>query len=331
VAKERPPIPSLPLLPVSDFAPARPARPFHPFELGASLYVPATRPDLLALGSGEKLPHLRSLIYCTEDSIHAADLPDALARLGETLPHLGEGQSGECGPLRFVRPRDPRTLEALLALPGAEHLHGFVLPKLTARNALDYLRLLGPQSPFSVMATVETREVFGSSDLENLRELLLGSGVPVAAVRFGGNDLLSLLGLRRVPGLSAYETPLCTWIDRVVGAFVPWGIAVSAPVYEWIDDLATLERETRADVQRGLSGKTAIHPAQIEVIERAYRVSAHDLEQARAILHSQAPAVFRLGGGMCEPATHTRWAQAILRRADVYGALPGAWAEASGA
>ena len=288
--------------------------------------MPATRPDLLTLGLGEKLPNLRSLIYCTEDSIHAADLPGALARLAETLPHLPEG-----GPLRFVRPRDPRTLEALLALPGIQHLHGFVLPKLTARNALDYLRLLGPHSPFSVMATVETREVFGSGDLENLRELLLGSGVAVAAVRFGGNDLLSLLGLRRVPGLSAYDTPLATWIDRVVGAFVPWGIAVSAPVYEWIDDLATLERETRQDVQRGLSGKTAIHPAQIEVIERAYRVSAHDLEQARAVLHSHAPAVFRLGGGMCEPATHTRWAQAVLRRAEVYGQETSAWAEASGA
>jgi citrate lyase beta subunit len=40
-----------------------------PYALGASLYMPATRPDLLAVVRGEKLPHLRSLVICLEDAV----------------------------------------------------------------------------------------------------------------------------------------------------------------------------------------------------------------------------------------------------------------------
>ena len=290
-------------------------RPFDPLHLGASLYVPATHPDLLSIGSGHRHPSLRSMIACTEDAIHARDLPRALEHLAATLPRW----DAHGGPLRFLRVRGPATLEAVLPLPGVETLSGFVLPKVTARNVRDYLDLLGPASPHALMLTVETREVFGSSDLERLRDLVLEGGHNVPVIRFGGNDLLSALGLRRTPGLTAYDTPLGTWIDRVVGAFVPWGFTVTAPVYEWMDDPATLARETWMDVSRGLMGKTAIHPAQIPVIEAAYRVEPSALEQARAILAEDAPAVFKLDGGMCEPATHARWAANTVRRAEVYG------------
>jgi len=306
---------------------------FDPLHLGASLYVPATHPDLYTVGTGERYPALRSMIACTEDAIQAHDLPRALSRLAGVLPAWDAGR----GPLRFLRVRDPATLEAVLALEGTAALTGFVLPKVTAEGVRDYLDLLGPRSTHALMLTVETREVFGSADLERLRDLVLEGEFNVPVIRFGGNDLLSSLGLRRTPGLTAYDTPLGTWIDRVVGAFVPWGFTVTAPVYEWMDDPATLARETAQDVNRGLMGKTAIHPAQVPVIEAAYRVDPGALEQARAILAENAPAVFRLGGGMCEPATHTRWALNTVRRAEVYGvqaASPlmaeGRWQKANG-
>ncbi|WP_084047795.1 HpcH/HpaI aldolase/citrate lyase family protein [Deinococcus hopiensis] len=288
---------------------------FDPLRLGASLYVPATHPDLREIGTGKRYPALRSVIACTEDAIHPRDLPLALERLAEVLPSwnlLG-------GPLRFLRVRNPAILEAVLGLEQLAGLTGFVIPKATAANARDYLGLLGAASPHVAMLTVETREVFGSADLERLRDLVLEGGYNVPVIRFGGNDLLSALGLRRTPGLTAYDTPLGTWIDRVVGAFVPWGFTVTAPVYEWMDDPTTLALEAGMDVSRGLMGKTAIHPAQIGVIEAAYCVEPGALEQARAILAEDAPAVFKLDGGMCEPATHMRWALNTVRRAEVYG------------
>ena len=54
-------------------------------QLGACLYVPATHPQLVAIARGDKLPGVRSLIYCTEDSVAARDLPQALANLAAAL------------------------------------------------------------------------------------------------------------------------------------------------------------------------------------------------------------------------------------------------------
>ncbi|MGB2681405.1 MAG: HpcH/HpaI aldolase/citrate lyase family protein, partial [Candidatus Competibacter sp.] len=73
--------------------------------LGASLYIPATRTDLAAIANGVKSPGLRSVIFCTEDSVSGRDLERALDNLAALLPTL------EPGPLlRFIRPRNPMVL-----------------------------------------------------------------------------------------------------------------------------------------------------------------------------------------------------------------------------
>lgn len=79
-----------------------------------------------------------------------------------------------------------------------------------------------------------------------------------------------------------------------------------------------MTRELALDIAHGLVGKTAIHPNQVAVIEQALRVSADEHADALRILNS-TQAVFKSQGAMCEPATHRRWASAILARARVYG------------
>ncbi len=302
--------------------PSLPAsRVLDPLRLGASLYTPATRSDLAALGNGTKehggvrdvSPH--SLIYCLEDSVLPEDVPLALERLAEALPQLRP----DSGPLRFVRVRDPRTLERVLGMDGWRALHGFVLPKSTRRNLRDYTSLLPPDA--LVMPTLETREVFSQRQMESLREFLIDSGLGqrVLTLRIGGNDLLQLLSLRRVPGQTIHEGPLAHMVQMLAGTFLPWGFSLSSPVYEVFSDLPTLRRELKQDLERGLTGKTVIHPCQIEVVGQAYRVEAQHLEQARAILEPGAGAVFALGGAMCEPTTHRGWAERVLRRAQLYG------------
>ena len=58
---------------------------------------------------------------------------------------------------------------------------------------------------------------------------------------------------------------------------------------------------------------------QIPVIEEMYQVDAQDLEEARHIVREDAPAVFKMGGRMCEPTTHSRWAQRMIAQAEIYG------------
>lgn len=282
-------------------------------QLGASLYVPATRSDLVEIGNGISLPEARSVIFCTEDAVREEDVPRALSNIAFALPQFGPG------PLRFVRVRSPEVLARVLSMPGNYALCGFVLPKVTASNIGAYLDLLGDRSPFELMVTVETREAFSDREMERLRDLLLERAARVASIRVGGNDLLGLLGMRRTRGVTAYETPLGPLIDRLVGLFKPFGFNVAAPVYDFTDDAETLAREARLDLLHGCFGKTAIHPRQIEVIEEGYRVSLPEVEMAEAILRPDAPAVFRIGDAMCEPSTHRNWALGILERARVYG------------
>jgi len=289
-------------------------------ELGASLYLPATRPDLLLVAKGEKLAGVRSVIFCTEDAVNARDLAFALENLRAPIAAL----SYAANQMRFVRVRNPAVLRQVLALPGADRLDGFVLPKITREVLPEYLRLLRGRGHL-LMPTLETKEVFDEREMIALRRALDRDGVRerVLSLRIGGNDLLSLLGMRRPRGRTLYQTSLGPVIARLVTTFKPSGFNLSAPVFEYLDDVATLEREVDEDLAHGLVGKTAIHPDQVPLIHACYRVHASDLEMADRILREDAPAVFRMHDAMCEPATHRNWAQRLRKSASCFGLREG--------
>lgn len=288
-------------------------------DLGASLYVPATHPELTAIAAGERLPQVRSVIFCTEDAVRENALAQAMLNLANALTCLKHKE----GRYRFVRVRNPEILRQVLMLPGAAALDGFVLPKITATNLDLYLRQIDPAG-HCVMPTLETRDCFCEA---SMRELLALMDQParralILSLRIGGNDLLSLLRLRRPRGRTLYETPVGLVIARLATTFIPYGFSLSAPVFEHLDDPQTLAREIEEDLNHGLVGKTAIHPDQVPQIEQHYRVCPGDMEAARRILAEDAPAVFKLHQSMCEPATHRRWAQSVLRAANCYGSHP---------
>jgi len=96
-------------------------------ELGASLYLPATRPDLLEVVRGEKLSDVRSVIFCTEDAVNLADVEFAIDNLRAPVRAL----TCASHQMRFIRVRNPQVMRQVLDLPGIERLDGFVLPKVT--------------------------------------------------------------------------------------------------------------------------------------------------------------------------------------------------------
>lgn len=289
-------------------------------QLGASLYVPCVRDDLLAVASGEKLPFLRSLILCLEDAVRAEQLPQAMANLARVLPQLHAVPT-----LRFVRVRNPWVLEQVLAMEGAYKLDGYVIPKVTRRNLGDYMGLVGLGGPQQLMLTLETAETFDPREMYKLRDLILESGYQrkILSLRIGGNDLLGVLGLKRQKGVSIYHTPVGQVISTLVGIFKPSGFNLSGAVYDYMYDHVTLKAETHMDLQFGLFGKTAIHPSQIAAIEGCYMVDEDELQMAKALLDAHAPAVWKQGEAMLEPATQQGWAKAILSRAEHYGVRSG--------
>lgn len=286
-------------------------------ELGATLYVPATRTDLFDIVTGRRHPGLRSAVLCLEDSIRPADVPRALTNLSVLLRRLSEE---EARPPVFIRPRDDRMLAHILGFVGIEAIQGFVIPKATADSLPFYLRALASDAHL-LMPTLETREAFDQAELARMREQLLAIKERILCIRIGGNDLLHTIGARRSSVRTAYEGPLGGTIAGLVTAFAPFGFSLSAPVFEHFDSPDLLREEVEHDIEHGLLTKTAIHPAQIEVIQSAYQVRATELAEAREILSGDR-GVFALNGSMCEPATHGRWAEAIVKRAAIYGVRP---------
>jgi len=287
-----------------------------PWSLGAPLYMPGNRRDLIDIANGEKYSALRTMIFCTEDAIAQADVDSCVRHLGLCLQGFRRAPER----FRFIRARNPEVLARLLDLPNIGLIDGFVLPKFTLTNFNAYFDQL-QHTPFLVMPTLETQDVFDSSAMLALRDALLQKAVRsrILMLRIGGNDLMNLLGIRRPRALTVYDTPLNAVIAQLVTIFKPYGFALSAPVFEYLDDSATLLQEIQRDLAYGLIGKAAIHPKQIATIESAYAVSREDYEMALGLTDKAAPAVFKMHNAMCEVATHLQWSESILERHRYYG------------
>lgn len=293
-----------------------------PWHLGATLYMPATRNDIAGAILDGKIPGLRSLVICLEDAVSETDMPDALANLAQLLHTLNAAkQAGGNSdwPLVFIRPRHPEMGKWLTEHFDLSAVDGFVLPKFTLSALPLWWEIMG-NTHLCMMPTLETEEVFDVVQMRELAIALLAHPCHgrIIALRIGGNDLMNVVSLRRPRDLTLYDSPMGYVIKMLVSVFAPRDFALTAPVCEHIDDHDVMARELALDMAHGLVGKTAIHPRQIAVIERALMVTQGEHSDALRILNS-TQAVFKSQGSMCEPATHRRWAVGILERAQVYG------------
>ncbi|MCQ9471307.1 HpcH/HpaI aldolase/citrate lyase family protein [Pseudomonas alliivorans] len=296
---------------------------FSPYALGATLYMPATRDDILDVVFAEKLPELRSLVVCLEDAVALIDIETALVNLRQVLTRIQDrGGRPASGPLLFVRPRDAAMARILNDWPLMVHVDGFVVPKLSLKTLSSWEQAV-TNPALALMPTLETPEVFNPTAMVELGQALKANlDERIIALRIGGNDLMGCLGLRRNPAMTLYGTPMGYVIPMLAGVMGSQGFALTAPVFEQLATPDILQQELTLDIANGLVGKTAIHPSQVNIIQNALRVSLEDMNSARMILNSVAPAVFKYNDAMCEPATHYKWATHIMERAKWHGVLP---------
>lgn len=311
----------------------------HPYQLGASLYMPATRQDIWQVITRDKLPTINSIIICLEDAVSHNDVELALERLKALLhtwathidsindpakqTDLLSKQQAEhpTRPLVFVRPRNPVMLQQLADYAHIDLIDGFVMPKVDMCSLSNWrMACQNLSANHLLMPTLETAALFNP---HHNQELAIGFKEaftqPVFALRIGGNDLFATLRLRRPKNSIVYDTPIGTLAYQLLGCFVPHGFYLTAPVFEYLDQPTLFMQELTNDVSLGLVGKTVIHPSQIALVQQAYRVPSSILDEAQAILHTEAKAVFKYNNTMLEPATHRAWATEIVNRAEVFG------------
>jgi citrate lyase beta subunit len=214
--------------------------------LGATLYSPASRPELASDIAACAAAGVVSLVVCLEDAI--ADVEVAAAEQNVLAQLRAYARTGATGPLVFVRVRAPEQIRMIVTGLGedARILTGFVLPKFTDDNGTAYLEAIVEASArigrrLLVMPVLESREIiYAESRLGSLfgvRQLLDKYRDHVLAVRIGATDLSAVYGLRRSRDLTVYDVRmLADVIADVVNVFARadgTGYAVTGPVWEY--------------------------------------------------------------------------------------------------
>jgi citrate lyase beta subunit len=282
--------------------------------LAPMLYVPADRPDLVAVLEGQRELGVCSIAVCLEDAVRPDNRKKAARQLRRALTRA----NGMPRPV-FIRPADADALEWMLDHLPMERIAGFILPKATVPAI--HLWTEKCFGLHTILPILETREALDPVGRRELAQACAAHPPVIPGARIGANDLFSLLGgLRRPAGRTIYETPVGRVIDGLLEVFSAQGVKLCAPVCDRFGDLSTLEREVEEDIHRGLFAKTAIHPTQVQAIWKAYQPLPAEIGEARLILDPDAPAVFGSDGGMLEPACHGEWARRLLHRAELHRA-----------
>jgi citrate lyase beta subunit len=324
------------------------------FAVGALLYTPATNRRVAEIVRRPPWPGLTALGLCLEDSVGEAERRAARKNLMRQVRRIARlAERGELPPekipLIFVRVKDYAMLQELqpFFLETAPLLAGVILPKVTLARLQTYLPLVAEinrqtAAPFYVMPILEDAEIAAAAErlflLRGLRDLLDQYYPYVLNIRIGATDCCGLYGLRR-----AADTPsgrlnlLSSYIADITRIFALYDrYTISAPVWEYFPqeadrsaadspELSGLLAECHLDLQNGLVGKTAIHPAQLLPIQAMHAVAWETYTDAAEITEAAEAArgVFASAGRnkMNEPKPHELWARRALKQAAIYGVL----------
>ena len=243
----------------------------------------------------------------------------------------------------------------------ASVLTGFNFPKFNSRNALQVLQtLVKVNNRLGVvlygMPILEGQEVafreLRNQELLLLRNILEPYKRLILNIRVGGTDMSSLFGVRRGINSTVYDImPVRDALSDVLNFFNRYNdYCVSAAVWEYfrayknddIDDVIKrnfhnallkgqdiinpaidgLLKEVLIDRANGFVGKTIIHPTHARFVNAMFTVVEEEYNDAIQILNTSGGVIKSEGGGkMNEIGPHHRWAEKIVKRADVYGVV----------
>ncbi|MER5755101.1 HpcH/HpaI aldolase/citrate lyase family protein [Streptomyces sp. NPDC002088] len=215
--------------------------------LGATLYCPATRPQLADDIVKQAGRGVVSMVLCLEDSIDDADVEHGEENLVRQFADL-DARTGTDLPLLFIRVRTPEQIPDLVRRlgPAARRLSGFVMPKFTEERGIPFLEAL------STAETASGRRLFAMPVLESPELLYRESRVEtlegiaravdkyrdrVLALRLGVTDFCSSYGLRRAPDMTAYDVQIVASVIadvvNMLGRADGTGFTVTGPVWEY--------------------------------------------------------------------------------------------------
>ena len=248
-----------------------------------------------------------AIIFDLEDSV----APSRKAAARDILKGLPERSNGPQWWVR-INPLGSEFHKDDLTLIGSAYVHGIVLPK--AESGADITQLVHRTGsiPIHAIVTETAASLFG---LLSYRQ----PASPLAAMSWGAEDLSAALGASSKYDESGdlsftYRLARSLCLAGAVAA----GVQPVDGVFADFRDEDGLAREAAAARREGFTGKLAIHPAQVAVINAAFTPSADDIAHAQEIVaafDAQPDAgVLSVGGKMVD-RPHLTQAKRVLERA----------------
>ena len=268
------------------------------------LFVPADSEKKIAKAIASDAD---AIIFDLEDSVAPAQ--KAAAR--DLLKRLPK-RSG--GPQWWVRINPLRSDDHRkdLDILGIADIHGIVLPKAESGADVTELAHRTGSIPIHAIVTETAASLFG---LLSYRE----PGSPLAAMSWGAEDLSAALGAASkydADGSLSFTFRLAR--SLCLAGAVAAGVQPVDGVFADFRDEDGLRREAEAARSEGFTGKLAIHPAQVSLINAAFSPSGAEVEHARAIVAAfeadPNAGVLSVGGRMVD-RPHLIQARRILDRA----------------
>lgn len=247
--------------------------------LRSYLYVPGDKPELLAkalLLRGMQRPD--AILLDLEDAVAVSQKAKALALVAEAT----HAPSTDCeAPALFVRVNSGDLgLGDLSAIVGPG-LAGVCLPKASVSaiaRAASVLSAMG--SDVGIIALVET-----ASAVQQLAEIAVGSHV--IGMALGEADLGAELGIAQGSDHAFWPIRMQVVVAAVAAGLNP----PTGPVSTNFRDLETFRHSTIALRNAGFGARSAIHPAQIPIINEAMRPSPAETAAAQELVASFDAAV----------------------------------------
>ncbi|WP_217568534.1 CoA ester lyase [Mesorhizobium sp. GbtcB19] len=146
-----------------------------------------------------------------------------------------------------------------------------------------------------------------------------GASARLTGLTWGAEDLSAAIGARAARDGNGRYTDVFR-LARAMTILAAGAAEVAAidTVFPDFRDMAGFEAECREAERDGFTGKMAIHPAQVPVINAAFSPSAEAVERSQAIVDAFAaagnPGVVGIGGKMYD-RPHLRLAERLLARA----------------
>ena len=193
---------------------------------------------------------------------------------------------------------------------------GYMLPKTNAgKDVEQFSKLAKAGVPIIAIATETAASLFTLGTYA-------GIAAPLVAMTWGAEDLSAELGSQQTRDENGqFSDPFRLARSLCLAGSRAALVEPIDSIYANFRDMAGFERECLEAVRDGFTGKMAIHPDQIPLINKTFTPSTQAVEQARYIVDAfaQSPGtgVIALKGQMYD-IPHLKRAEKLLKRANLY-------------